>query len=218
MEQNILVLGFDEDSKAYQAFSVLKQAAAQGRLELHGGVVAERDANGMLHIREQVLGGAAIPGTAIGGLLGAVIGMLGGPLGVLLGGTTGLLFGTAADYDRIEYDQTLLAQMAELIPAGTTGVIALVTELAEEVVDAEMRRFDAVVLRSLASDVQAEISAQAEAAKAAEHAARKVLRAQHAAARHAKFDAWRASQRQRLQALRGRIKQVFTGSASTGGK
>ncbi len=35
MQQNIVVLGFNEDSKAYQAFSVLKEAAALGRVELH---------------------------------------------------------------------------------------------------------------------------------------------------------------------------------------
>jgi uncharacterized membrane protein len=121
MEQNILVLGFDEDSKAFQAFSVLKHSAAQGSIELEDGVVVERDVQGTLHIREQVSTAARMPGTALGGLLSAVIGLLGGP--------------------------------------GTTGVIAIVTEAAEEVVNGEMRQFDAVVLRSPVSDAQAEISA-----------------------------------------------------------
>lgn len=209
MEQNILVLGFDEDSKAYQALSVLKHSAAQGRLGLEDCVVVERDARGTLHVREQASAAAGMPGTAVGGLLGAVIGLLGGPLGVLLGGTAGLLFGSASDYDRAEYEQSLMAQMAELIPAGTTGVIAIVTEAAEEVVNGDMRQFDAVVLRSPVSDVQAEISAQAEAAMAAERAARKVLRAQHAKDRHTKFDDWRVAQKQRLSSLGARIKHVF---------
>lgn len=210
MEQNILVLGFDEDSKAYQAFSVLKNSAAQGRLGLDDAVVVERDVAGALHIREQVSAAAGLPDTALGGLLGAVIGLLGGPLGVLLGGTAGLLFGSASDYDRVEYEQSLMAQMAEMIPAGTTGVIALVTESAEEVVNSDMRQFDAVILRSPVSDAQAEISAHSEAAKAAEHAARKVLRAQHVKARHTKFDQWRDSQKQRLASLRTRIKHAFS--------
>lgn len=213
VEQNILVLGFDEDSKAYQAFSLLKQAAAQGRVELHEGVIIERDATGGLHVREEV-SAAALPGTAMGGLLGALVGLLGGPLGVLLGGTTGLLFGSAADYDRAVYEQTLVAQMAEMIPAGTTGVIALVTELAEEVVDAAMRPLDAVVLRSPASDVQMEVSAQAEAARAAELAARKILRAQHAEARRAKFDSWGAAQRKRLRSFGERIRLALARDAS----
>jgi uncharacterized membrane protein len=214
MEQNILVLGFLEDSKAYVAFSRLKQVAAEGRLELHEAVIAERDVKGVLHVREQVSASLAMPGTALGGLLGAVIGLLGGPLGVLLGGTTGLIFGSSADYDRAEYAQTLMAQMAEMIPAGTTGVIALVTELAQEVVDTEMGELDAIVLRSPASDVQAEVSAQTEAAKAAEHAAREVLRAQHVEARHKKFDAWRSTQKARLQGLRERIKQLLVSDSA----
>jgi uncharacterized membrane protein len=209
MEQNILVLGFDEDSKAYQAFSVLKHSAAQERLGLAGGMVVERDVRGMLHIREQVSAVTEMPGTALGGLLGAVIGLLAGPLGVLLGGTTGLLFGSASDCDRADYEQCLMAQMAEMIPAGTTGVIALVEESAEEVINSDMRQFDAVVLRSPVSDVQAELSAHAEAAKAAEHAARKVLRAQHAKARHTKFDNWRVSQKHRLARLGARIEHAF---------
>jgi len=209
MEQNILVLGFDEDSTAYQAFSVLKQSAAQDRLGLEEGMVVERDVRGMLHIREQVSAAAGMPGAALGGLLGAVIGLLGGPLGVLLGGTTGLLFGSASDCDRADYEQCLMAQMAEMIPAGTTGVIALVNESSEEVVNGDMRQFDAVILRSPVSDAQAELSAHAEAAKAAEHAARKIPRAQHVKARHTKFDNWRVSQKHRLSGLSDRIMHAF---------
>lgn len=210
----MLVLGFDHDSQAYQALSVLKQVAGEGRLELHEGAVIERGRDGVLQVREQVSTSASMPGAAAGGLLGAVIGLLGGPLGVLLGGTTGLLFGTAADQDRAEYAQSLLAQTAEMVPAGTTGLIALVGEVDESVVDDAMLPFDAVVLRSPVGDIQAEISAQDEAHRAAEKEARKVLRAQHAEARHERFDTWRARQRQRLARLRERISHALRGDAT----
>lgn len=95
MEQNILVVGFAEDSKAYQAFSALKHAAAQGKIELHDGVVVERGVNGALNVREQIDATTTMPGTALDGLLGAVIGLLGGPLGMLLGGSAGMLVGSA---------------------------------------------------------------------------------------------------------------------------
>lgn len=210
----MLVLGFDHDSQAYQALSVLKQVAAEGRLELHEGAVVERDGAGNLHVREQVSTSDGMPGAAAGGLLGAVVGLLGGPLGVLLGGTTGVLFGTAADQDRAEYAHSLLTQTAEMLPAGTTGLIALVGEYTEEVIDEVMLPFDAVILRTPVADVRAEIAAEDEARRAAEKEARKVLRAQHVEARREKFDAWRQTQRQRLSRLRDRISHALRGDAA----
>ena len=60
-----------------------------------------------------------------------------------------------------------------------------------------------------ASGVQAEVSVQAEAARAAEHAAREVLRGRHAETRHTRFEAWRTPQTGRLRALGERIEPLF---------
>jgi uncharacterized membrane protein len=50
-QENVIVIGFSESSKAYQALSVLKEADAEGRIGLESAAVAERTANGKLRIR-----------------------------------------------------------------------------------------------------------------------------------------------------------------------
>ena len=44
MQENIVVLTFAEDSKAYQALSELKQAAVQSRVQVRNAAVMARDA------------------------------------------------------------------------------------------------------------------------------------------------------------------------------
>ena len=46
MQENIVVLTFAEDSKAYQALSELKQAAVQSRVQVRNAAVIARDAAG----------------------------------------------------------------------------------------------------------------------------------------------------------------------------
>jgi uncharacterized membrane protein len=52
VDENVLVVRFPEPSKAYQALSVLKQADADGRIELPAAAVVERTQEGQLRIPE----------------------------------------------------------------------------------------------------------------------------------------------------------------------
>ena len=146
-EENIVLVTFVEESKAYQAASVLKQASAEGRIGLeHIGVqavaVVQRMEDGTLRVKESDTD-AWISGTfgaATGGLVGLTLGVLGGPLGILLGSAGGALVGSLVDLDAAEEAESVLATMARAIKPGTTALIARVTEPAVEVVDGEMGR------------------------------------------------------------------------------
>lgn len=190
MNENVVVVGFAEDSQAYQALSMLKNAAAEERVVLRSAYIVERDDSGRLNVRERLDDLDALPGTATGGLIGTLIGVLGGPLGMLLGGVTGLFIGTGADISRADRRESVLGQIAQLTPPSTTVLVAAVGEYAEEVVDAEMARLDAILARYTVAEVEAEIAAQAEATRAAEREAKRVLREQNAQERRDKRDAW----------------------------
>jgi uncharacterized membrane protein len=48
--ENVVVVGFSEPSKAYQALSVLKQCDAEGRIALRSAAVVERTPGGELTV------------------------------------------------------------------------------------------------------------------------------------------------------------------------
>ena len=51
-DENVVLVSFEEESKAYQAASVLKEASAQGRIELHAVAVVQRTEDGTLRVKE----------------------------------------------------------------------------------------------------------------------------------------------------------------------
>src|ERR671910_1696406 len=51
-DENVVLVSFEEESKAYQAATVLKEASAQGRIDLHAVAVAQRMEDGTLRVKE----------------------------------------------------------------------------------------------------------------------------------------------------------------------
>ena len=52
-DRNVVVVRFNEPSKAYQALSVLKECSAEGRIGLESAAIVERTEDGKLqHPRE----------------------------------------------------------------------------------------------------------------------------------------------------------------------
>jgi uncharacterized membrane protein len=76
---NVVVVKFDDASKAYQALSVLKDCDAEGRIGLKSAAIVERTPEGELRIPEGT-DNIALVGTVSGSLIGMLIGVLGGPV------------------------------------------------------------------------------------------------------------------------------------------
>ena len=173
--ENVVVVGFTEPSKAYQALSVLKECSADGRIGLESAAIVERTEDGQLRVPESVDNDELV-GMASGSLIGMLIGVLGGPLGVLLGWGAGAMMGGAFDVDRAVTSDEALTVLGRAIPPGTTAVIASVEEPAVEVIDAEMYKLDGEVTRRPVAEVMGELEVAEEAADAAAHEARRELR------------------------------------------
>jgi uncharacterized membrane protein len=192
-EENVVLVNFQEESKAYQAASALKQADADGRIGLEAVSIVQRMEDGTLRVKEGdaddfpvgTWTGGVIGGTT-GGIIGLTLGTLGGPLGLLLGGTGGALLGSLIDLDTADEAESVLGTMARAIEPGKTALIAHVTEPAVEVVDGEMERLGGEVVRRRVADVEAEIVAAEDAAMVAEEEARRKLREERSAERKEK--------------------------------
>ena len=193
-QDNIIVVGFTESSKAYQALSVLKDLASDGRIGLESAAVAERTPSGELRVPEST-DNAEFVGTASGSLVGMLLGVLGGPVGVLLGWGTGALMGGAFDIDRAVTSDEALTVLGQAIPPGSTAVIASVEEPAVEVIDGEMRRLGGDVTRRPVAEVTAELDAAEQAADAAAREARATVRKQ----RKAEFEAGAEERKARMK-------------------
>jgi uncharacterized membrane protein len=192
-DENVVLVTFEEESTAYQAASALKEASAEGRVELHAVAVMQRAEDGTLRVKEGdaddfpmgTWTGGIIGGTT-GGIIGLTLGVMGGPLGLLLGGTGGALLGSLIDIDDADRAESVLSTMARAIEPNQTALIAHVTEPAVEVVDSEMERLGGEVVRRPVYEVEAEIAAAEEATRAAEEEAQRKLREERSAERKEK--------------------------------
>ena len=196
-QNNVVVVRFNEPSKAYQALSVLKQCDAEGRVGLESAAVVERTAAGELRFPESA-DNTGLEGTVGGSLIGMLVGVLGGPVGVLLGWGTGALMGGLLDVDRAETSDEALTVLGRAIPPGSTALIASVEEPAVEVVDGEMSILGGEVTRRPVAEVMAELDAAEEAADAAAREARRVVREKRKAAFKAGADEHVAKAKEKL--------------------
>lgn len=172
---NVVVVTFNENSKAYEALSALKRAGAEGRVVVLSAAVVDRESGGRILTPE---GGDNVIGAGLAGgsLIGMLVGVLGGPVGVLLGWGAGAIAGGLVDLDRADRDDDALVQMAAAIPVGQTALIAEVKEYAVEVINDEMGPLGGTVVRRSAEEVLADLEASEEASRAAEKEARRVMR------------------------------------------
>ncbi len=204
MDQNVVVLSFAEESRAFEALSLLKNAVGP-QLKLHNAVVVQRDAQGMLNIRDQASDGAVACVALNGTLIGALVGMLAGPLGILLGGVYGAVFGDAVALDRAEDRASVVDQIGTVIPQGSTALIAQVDEADVAAVDAIAKQLEATLLRRPLEAVQAEVRAQKEAHDVAAQAAVRALRLQHLDKWEHKVEDWKNEVKASAARLKARI-------------
>lgn len=204
MDQNVVVLSFTEESRAFEALSLLKNAVGP-QLKLHNAVVVQRDAQGMLNIRDQASDGAVARVALNGTLIGALVGMLAGPLGILLGGVYGAVFGDAVALDRAEDRASVVDQIGTVIPQGSTALIAQVDEADVAAVDAIAKQLEATLLRRPLEAVQAEVRAQKEAHDVAAQAAVRALRLQHLDKWEHKVEDWKNEVKASAAHLKARI-------------
>lgn len=173
--ENVLAVNFSEDSKAYEALSLLKELDGQQQVDLGGAAVVVRSEDGRVEIKDEV-GDTGYSGTATGGAIGLIVGILGGPFGILIGGATGLLIGSLFDLDEAEETESALSAISRAVRPGHAALLAQVSEQSPDVVDGAMGRLGGTVLRRSLDDVQAEIAAAEDAQEAARREARKRLR------------------------------------------
>ena len=131
---HIVTLSFEDNMKAYQLFSHLKQYHLEGQIDLQQIVVIEREENGSFAFKDAADFSRSNKATK-GALIGMAVGILGGPFGLLFGTLTGGMIGTSKELKRLKANEELFKKTIGNIDLGTTGVMAIGKEYEESVLD-----------------------------------------------------------------------------------
>ena len=164
--ERMLVVVFDNEKKAYQGESELKQLEREGLLTIYAQAVIVKHAEGSVSLKQVDEDGplGSLAGTAVGGL----IGLLGGPVGAAVGAASGLALGALYDVDNARVGEDFLDDVSKSL---TPNKVALVAEVEEEwttPVDTRMEALGGTVLRRALWDVEKTVDEQEIAAMKAD--------------------------------------------------
>ena len=124
--ERMLVVIFDNEKKAYEGASALRELEREGGLAVYAGAVVVKNADGTSTPKQvDDLNPVA---TLVGSSVGALVGLLGGPVGVAIGAASGLTLGALADFSDARVGDDFVEEV--LMWGGyavADGVVALVT-------------------------------------------------------------------------------------------
>ncbi len=173
----MLVVVFDNESKAYEGKQALLQLDEEGNITVYGYAVLVKHADGTATVTQGNDSGPL--GTLLGTSLGSLIGLLGGPLGLAIGATVGLATGAAADLDNARIGDDFIDDVSKQLLPNRVAVAAEIDEDWTTPVDTRMEALGGTVFRRALSDVRDTVDAEEIAAMKADVAQ---MKAEHAKA------------------------------------
>jgi len=181
----MLVVVFDNESKAYEGRKALLQLDDEGSVRVYGYAVLAKHADGKASIKE---GDDASPiGTLVGTALGTLIGILGGPVGVAVGASAGATLGGTVDFDKARIGDDFLDDVTKALSPNTFAVVAEIEEDWTTPVDTRMEAIGGTVFRRALSEVRDTVNHEEVAAMKADLAQMKAEYAQARADRKGKL-------------------------------
>lgn len=147
----MLVAVFDNENKAFEGLSALKDLHKKGDITLYATAVISKDENGALRLNDAADQGPI--GTTTGLLTGSLIGLLGGPVGLAIGAATGTVAGLIFDVSADDINTTFVDEVSNALTKGTTAVIAEIDESWTIPIDTKLESLNGMVFRRLRDEV-----------------------------------------------------------------
>ena len=147
----MLVIGFDNELKAYDGSRALQELQDEGSINLYAKAVVARDASGKVAVKQQ--GDMGPVGMAVGLLTGSLMGLIGGPMGVAAGATAGMFGGLVYDSAQLGIGMDFIDEVADYLRPGKAAVVAEVGEEWIVPVDTRMAKLGGVVFRRSRDEV-----------------------------------------------------------------
>jgi uncharacterized membrane protein len=150
--ERMLVVIFDNETKAYEGTSALRQLERDGDIALYAGAVMVKSGTGATTVKD--IEDTEPPGTLMGTSVGAMIGLLGGPVGVAIGATWGLALGALTDLADSRVGGDFVDEVGQSLTPNKVAVIAEIEEDWTTPVDTRMEALGGLVFRRALSDVR----------------------------------------------------------------
>src|SRR5215472_15941574 len=181
----MLVVVFDNESKAYEGKKSLVQLDKEGSIGVYGYAVLAKNPDGSATVKQ---GDDVGPiGSLLGTSLGSLIGVLAGPAGVALGASAGLLAGGAFDVSNAGIGADFIDDVSKVLLPNRVALIAEIDEDWTTPVDTGMEAIGGTVFRRALSEVKDTIHEENVAAMKADLAQLKAEHAEAQADRKAKL-------------------------------
>jgi uncharacterized membrane protein len=158
----IVVLGFNNESKADAVIPELQQMQREGLIELADWARVIRRPDGKVDVRQAT--STAGSGAAGGALFGLLIGLLFlMPIaGMAVGAVTGAIVGKFADYG---IDDKFIKDVGGQLAPGTSALFLYVVQMTEDKVTERLKSDQPTVVRtSLSEEAEAKLKAELESA------------------------------------------------------
>jgi len=173
----MLVVVFDNESKAYEGKKALLQLEGEGSIGVYGYAVLAKDSDGTASVKQ---GDDVGPiGSLVGTSLGSLIGVLAGPVGLAVGAGAGLAAGGAFDINNAGIGYDFIDDVTKVLLPNRVAVIAEIDEDWTTPVDTRMEAIGGTVFRRALSEVKEQIHDENVAAMKADLAE---LKAEHSKA------------------------------------
>jgi uncharacterized membrane protein len=145
--RSLLVLAFDSNLEAHEAFLAMNRLQQDQVLVLHDAVFISKNEEGKTSVTETIdpePGQSAVSGGLWGALLGTIIA---GPIGTLVGAATSAGLGAlSAKLIDIGIPDGTVKELEEAVKPGSTALALLVTHVNEVELERELVRFAGATL------------------------------------------------------------------------
>ena len=143
--ERMLVVVFDNEKKAFEGRTALRQLEVEGNLTIYQGAVILKHADGTVSVKQ--IDDSAPVGTLTGTAVGGLIGLLGGPVGMALGAASGLGIGMFYDADTLRVGEDFVEDVSKSLAPNKVAIVAEVEEAWTTPVDARMEALGGTVFR-----------------------------------------------------------------------
>jgi uncharacterized membrane protein len=208
--EKMIVVVFDNESKAYDGTNALRQLDNEGSITVHAEAVIKKNADGtmaLLKARDE-FPIRTVAGTAIGSL----IGLLGGPVGLAVGAGTGSILGVSGDLYVSGVNADFVDEASTYLTAGKFAVVADISEEWVTPLDVSMEKLGGLVCRIAKRHVEIEQMKSDIAALDAEIAQlkkeMKSARDEQKAKLQAKIDKLKEKRQKKTEQAKQRLEQI----------
>jgi len=151
--KKLIVIVFDEESKARSGFEALRELDRDGEISLFEAKIAAKESNGSVRVIENP-DHVDFPLIGAGSLVGTIVGVLGGPLGLLAGAAAGAVIGFVVTLERAGITDEFVSDVSNAMAPGKFAVVADISEDYTAPLDTRIEKIGGVIFRRARSQVR----------------------------------------------------------------